>query len=183
MLLPAIFRELVQLLLKEGHECFVIILHGQYKDFYKNLLDSQNVLYLYENFDSEFKVYNDISFCFECDNIFKILSSDKDGYIHEDSLFQLNCAQTIYNLYKNFLLKKQPEIAIFPDVETIDGLILINLCKALKIEILYTVHMRMLGTSFFSCSNYETLPNYFGDYTNEDIKKAQIFMVNFKLEN
>ena len=61
---------------------------------------------------------------------------------------------------------------LFPDLETVDGFILINLCYELGIEPIYYVGTRNLGRSFFTNSPYEELPRYFGHYTAGDLKCA-----------
>lgn len=142
--------------------------------------------YLYENFEEVYKtsspIKNETSLNF--DNIYKILECDKNetdntGYKSLDKEEQIKLVNTIYKIYKYFLEDFKPDYVVFPDVETVDGNLLINLCYELGIEVIYTVHLRQLGTSFFSNSIYETLPKYFGKYEEQDIKKATFLVDNF----
>jgi hypothetical protein len=168
-----LFKELIRLSLHDGHDVSVIVPNGQYKNYFDDILPQNKILYLFENFDKLYANYTDITLDVQSDNIYKILASDKDGYVHEDRTNQLNSAQTMYNIYQKFLLENRPEYIVFPDVETVDGLILINLCYKLSIEPLYFVHTRLLGMSFISDTCYEQMPTYFGNYTENDTIKAK----------
>ena len=149
---------------------------------YLYLLEKNEYLYLYDKFEKYLQ--KNIDFNLKKDNIYKILEGDKnenynEGYKSLDKEEQLKLVKTIYYIYKNFLLEYKPDFVIFPDVETVDGNILINICYELGIEVVYFVHMRQLGKSFFSNSLYETLPCYFGNYTKKDLDLAKDFIDNF----
>lgn len=141
--------------------------------------------YLYEDFNEVYKQSSTKNETYlKRDNIYKIIECDKneaynEGYKSLDKNNQLKLINTIYKIYKKFLEDFEPDYVVFPDVESVDGNILINICYELEIEVIYTVHLRQLGTSFFSNSIYETLPTYFGSYNNEDIKKATFLVNNF----
>ena len=168
--------------LKEKAEIAFIFPRGHYLR-----QSSKNVkkYYLYENFGETYKkssIKNKTSL--KKDNIYKIIECDKNetdnqGYKSLDKNEQLKLVNTIYKIYKKFLEDFEPDYIVFPDVETVDGNILINICYEMGIEVVYTVHLRQLGTSFFSNSIYETLPSYFGSYNSEDIKKATFLVNNF----
>jgi hypothetical protein len=69
---------------------------------------------------------------------------------------------------------------LFPDLETVDGFVLMNLCRANRIGVLYFVGMRFLGRSFFSSDPYETLPSYYGAHDASDIAAAQTVLSRFR---
>jgi hypothetical protein len=176
------FKEVVKILQEKDKdiECKFILPRGHFFNFVKD-----SAFYLYENFN---EIYNKMP-CYNIttlpkDNIFKILEIDKNedynyGYKSIDKNEQIKRINTIYSIYKEFLKKFEPDYVVFPDVETVDGNILINLCYELNIEVIYTVHLRQLGTSFFSSTIYETLPVYFGKYSERDLKRANYLLENF----
>lgn len=156
-------------------EWSVILPRGQCRNLFDDLLPPDRIFYLYREFD---RAYDRASYPFQfsipngADNIFLSLSKDKDGYRHLDKEEQIRRAAVIYSRYKQFLQAARPDYVLFPDLETVDGFILINLCYELGIEPIYYVGTRNLGRSFFTHSPYEELPRYFGRYTEEDLRRA-----------
>ncbi len=156
-------------------EWSVILPRGHRRHLFNGLLADDRVFYLYRHFDQEYERTKQpfhVTFPDWADNIFLSLSKDKDGYRHLDKDEQLRRGATIYALYRSFLEAVRPDYVLFPDLETVDGFILINLCYELGIEPIYYVGTRNLGRSFFTHSPYEELPRYFGRYTDEDLKLA-----------
>lgn len=162
---------------KENIEWGIIYSYAPHKNTSDEILNKENIFYLYEEFNNSFYDKNrkivDYSFPVDGDNIHKMIAASKHGYLRHSSKIQEKNANIVYELYKRYLLKSKPEYMIFPDVETADGLILLNLCKELNIEILYYVHTRYLGQSFFAQDAYETLPKYFGEYNSNNIERAK----------
>ena len=156
-------------------EWSVILPRGHCRNLFGGLLDDDHVFYLYRDFDRQYeRTTPPFHFRFPdgADNIFLSLSKDKDGYRHLDKDEQLRRGATIYALYRIFLESARPDYVLFPDLETVDGFILINLCYELGIEPIYYVGTRNLGRSFFTHSPNEALPCYFGRYTAEDLNLA-----------
>lgn len=179
---PYIFNEVIKLSQKKKHdiEWGMIYPRAVYKDTYPSVVDKNNVLYLYENFN---KIYSeisekDISFNDEkwVDNIHTILESSKFGYKVEKSEKQLKVVYTIYQIYKEFLIKSEPNYIVFPDIETVNGVLLLNICRELDIETMVTAHARQFSVSFFSPDYKETLPTYIGNYNDNDKKQAELFL-------
>jgi hypothetical protein len=170
------FRALIASL---GHrkdvEWSVVIPRGHYVSLFDGVVPASHKLYLYADFNARYARDRFID-GFACppgaDNIYVSLSKDKDGYCHLDKEEQLRRAATIYRIYKEFLTRVRPEYMLFPDLEVVDGFILINLCYELGIVPIYYVSTRLLGRCFFSYNCYEELPAYFGEATDEDRARA-----------
>lgn len=160
----------------------VILPRGHYRHLFEGLIAPENLFYLYQNFKREYQRARppfEFAFPNQADNIYMSLSKDKDGYRHLDKNEQLRRAATIYSLYRAYLQRARPDYVIFPDLETVDGFILINLCYELGIEPVYYVGTRNLGRSFFTDSPYEELPQYYGDYTSADLDAADEVLALF----
>lgn len=108
------------------------------------------------------------------------LMKDKDGYRHLDKDEQLRRAATIHRRYESFLDRIRPDFVLFPDLETVDGFVLMNLCRARAIGVLYFVALRFLGRSFFAPDPYETLPPYFGQFDETDRVAAREVIAAFR---
>jgi len=178
------FKEVYTLLNKRNIDATLIFPRGTFLYEFGDILKNIDYLYLYENFDLEYANKEDVEFLFSDDTIYKILEADKSetnsgSYKSLNKDVQLKIIKIIYKIYKIFLLKTKPNYILFPDVETVDGLILLNLAYELKIEPIYYVHTRYMGKSFFSNSVYETLPSYYGSYTNQDYLLAEELLKNF----
>jgi hypothetical protein len=181
---PYIFNEVIKLSKQKNIniEWGMIYPRYVYKDTAINLIDKDNILYLFDNFTDYYKniKYEDVFFEEKnwIDNIYTIIESSKFGYKKKSSKKQLKVAYVIYKIYKEFLLKRKPDYVIFPDIETVNGALLLNICKELGIEVMVTVETRQLGESFFAKDYRETLPDYFGTYNKKDIIKADNFVNN-----
>lgn len=177
-----IFNEVIKLSNRrnESIEWGMIYPRAVYKDTFISSIDKENILYLYEEFDSYYTnvIQDDIIFEDEkwIDNIYTILESSKFGYKTEKADKQLRVIYTIYVIYKDFLLQTKPDFIVFPDIETVNGVLLVNLCKELDIGVMVTAHARQFDVSFFSPDYKETLPQYLGNYTESDIKRAREFI-------
>ena len=179
------FRSLIDYSQKrqENHniEWGVILPRGHFRSFFDNVVPSERICYLYENFDQVYRDVDKVEFGFpdDADNIQQILEKDKDGYRHLDKSRQLRLSKTIYKIYREFLLQTKPNYLLIPPLENVDGAILINLCFELGIEPLHVVGTRNLGMSFFSRNEYESLPPYFGEHTSEDSALAEEAIARF----
>lgn len=171
------FKEVVSLAKKRGEdiEWSVIIPRSPFKDFFDDVLPAERVLYIYRDFnryfaDSDSSPYRHLMFSES--NVNTILATDKDGYRHEDKDFQYRWASAMLAVYRDFLTRVSPQYMIFSGVETVEQSLLVNLCQDMGIGVVKNVHMRTLGYSFFSTSQYDSLPPYFGSFSDDDRAKA-----------
>ena len=178
-----IFNEVIKLSQqrKKNIEWGMIYPRSVYKESATDLVKRENIFYLFNDFD---KVYNSIDTTIDIDdskwidNIHTIIESSKFGYKKENSKRQLKVIHTLYKLYKDFLINNRPDYLVFPDIETVNGVLLLNICKELDIEVMVTVHTRQIDTSFFAQDYRESLPIYFGEFNSQDIERAKSFILN-----
>ena len=142
---PFFFNEVFKLSkrLDDNIEWGIIFPQPPYKNSSDDILKVDNIFYLYDKFNEIYKsnsVVVKYNFLEEGDNIHKMIAASKHGYNRYNSNHQERNANIVYQLYKSFLVKNTPDYIIFPDVETADGLILLNICKELDICILYRFH-------------------------------------------
>lgn len=160
-------------------EWSLIVPRGHHLSALDFAIAEENLFYLYADFNRRYRQENApavFSLPPEADNIQSCLLKDKDGYRQLEKDEQLRRAGIIYQLYKEFLLRVQPDFLLFPDVEVVDGFILLSLCAELGIRPIYHVGMRFLGGSFFSAGPYEQLPEYFGEYRSEALAGALAYV-------
>lgn len=95
-----------------------------YKDSSKNIIKEKNIFYLYQEFNNYFYNKNrkniEYSYPYDSDNIHRMIDGSKHGY---NRYKQEKNANIIYELFV------MPDYIIFPDLEVVDGLILLNICK------------------------------------------------------
>lgn len=140
------------------------------------VIPSERRCYLYEGFDRAYRGCGevDIQRAMESgEGLQHALLKDKAGYRFLDGEEQLRRGATIDRCYREFLNRMRPDFILSPDLEVVDGFILMNLAKEFGIGILYFASMRLLGGGYFSSDSYETLPPYFGEYTAEDLALAR----------
>jgi hypothetical protein len=150
---------------------------------FSTLLSADKRVYLYEQFDSRYASIDATSTPFDLgsanDNELLCLLKDKAGYLALDGDEQVRRARTIVSIYRDFLVREKPDYLLFPDLEVVDGFLLLALCKRLGITPIYYVGMRTLGGGFFSSDCYESLPAYFGQATGEDLAAARGLLDSF----
>lgn len=179
------FRALVELCAKagDGVEWSVIFPQAPFRDSFDDLIPAARRLYLYEDFD---RVYRDTVPPYDwrnsvgVDNIYLTMARDKNGYRRLDKNEQLHRAATITRIYRDFLARTRPDYVLLPDVEAVNGYILMNLCNELGIPMLYYVDLRHLGRGFFSTQLSNALPPYFGEYTDDDLATAKDLLAAFR---
>ena len=179
------FKEVIALSQKRGDgiEWSVIMQHAPFRDFFDDVLPQERVSYIYRGFDDRFAA----STCRPQDGLFRsesninrILATDKDGYQHESKEFQYRWAAAMIEVYREFLDRVRPEHMVFSSVETVEQSLLLNMCQDRGIAVIKNVHMRTLGYSFFSTSQYDSLPPYFGDFTERDALLARDLLDKFE---
>lgn len=178
------FRALVDLFRAEGDdiEWSVIFPQGNFRRSMMDIIPAEQTCYLYENFRRR---YNEVDSRAIQDGmgtgegLVTALMKDKGGYRFLEKNEQLRRAATMHVIYEQFLRRIKPDYILLPNVEATDGFVLLNICRKLGIEVLYTVSYRMFGGSFFAPDPYETLPSYFGGYTSDDLTAARLAIGRF----
>ena len=151
-----------------------------YLDLFKESLGSDSVCYLFEKFNSYMQ--ND-SFSVDLDfyhgSIYRDILTDKHGFFIKDSSYQVKNASVIYYVWKSFLESKNIDYMVFPDVESVEGMILLSVCGELGIKVLYYVNARNIGHSFFAKNNFEEYYKYIG----VDVKSYKLVEFFLKVKN
>ena len=147
----------------------------------KNICD-KNICYLFENFNEymsdENFTYNLDSYC---GSLYRDILTDKHAYFIKPSSYQMKNVSVIYKIWKEYLINNDIDYIVFPDVEFVEGMILLALCKELNIKVLYYVNARSIGGSFFA-KNILILPvlfsakKYFSKYSTP---KASLFDLEY----
>src|SRR5579883_2673630 len=151
----------------DGIEWSVVYPQGNFREMMADVVPADRTCYLYENFQRYYDAVNDAAIqrgLGAGEGLVVALMKDKAGYRFLEKDEQLRRAAAIHAVFEEFLRRVRPDIVLFPDIEAVNGFILMNLCKSLGIEVLYTVAQRFLGRSFFAQDSYETLPRWFGDH-------------------
>ena len=171
------FRTLIRLTETEADvEWSVILPRGHNVRMFDGVIPPERLCYLYANFNARYRQsasVEEVPSSRNAESLFLSLYRDKDGYRHLDKDEQLRRAVTIYGIYKKFLQRVRPDFILMPDIEVVDGFILLNLCYELGIEPIYYVNGRFLGGVMFARTCSEDLPRYFGGYDLDDIKRAR----------
>lgn len=178
------FRGLIQACSSAGDdvEWSAVLPQGHFRKIVSDLLPPERCCYLYEDFNSQYRAIGpeDIEGALNSgEGLATALMKDKDGYRWLEKEEQLRRGAVMHKTYREFMERVRPDYVIFPDVETVDGFILINLCKRMGIRILYYVGMRIFERAFFADDPYEMLPAYFGNYTEKDIANARSEICRF----
>lgn len=159
---------------------FALAPQGHHLDELRQELGEERVCYLYADFNRR---YRDRQTRFpggQAESIWSALLKDKDGYRHLDKDEQLRRAGVIYGIYLDFLKQARPDYVLFPDLEVVDGFLLMAACQELGIPPLYHVGLRFLDGSFFSQDSYESLPPYFGSASEAARQRAQVLLTAFE---
>lgn len=168
---------------RDDIEWCVVFPQGDFRYVMADVIPPERTCYLYADFRSHYDAIDEaaIGRGLEAgEGLVTALMKDKGGYRFLDKAEQLRRAAAIHAIYDTFVRRLQPDVMLFPDVEAVDGFVLQNVCKAAGIEILYAVSERLLGRSFFARDSYDTLPHWFGDYTDDDIREAKRVIACFR---
>jgi Capsule polysaccharide biosynthesis protein len=157
-------------------EWSAVLPQGHFLDVLSDLIPPQRRCYLYESFNSRYRSVDaaDMDSALSAgEGLVTALMKDKGGYRTLSKDEQLRRGAVMHRIYREFLERIRPDYVLCPDIETVDGFALVNVCRQLSIPILYYVGMRIFARGFFSADPYEALPSYFGQYSNEDIGAAR----------
>jgi len=164
-------------------EWSAIVPQGHFRHEIRTVLPLDRICYLYEGFSARHACIGpaEIQHAQESgEGLFASLMKDKDGYRKLPKEDQLKRAATIHACYEEFLRRVQPDYVLFPDLEVVDGFILLNLCRSLGIKVIYFTGMRFLGASFFAMDSTEALPPYFGRYDEQNLLAARTVIERFR---
>lgn len=156
-------------------EWYVILPRGHFRHLFKDIEAQGKLCYLYGHFN---EIYphspgNEMD-CGEEGGLtlYEALLRDKNGYRRLSRDEQMRRAQTVEYVYEEFLKEMKPDAVLFPEIETVDAFILLGICQRLSIPTIRHVGMRFLGRSFLSDGSDESLPSYFGQWTDSDKTRA-----------
>jgi hypothetical protein len=164
-------------------EWAVIQPQGDFRDVFADRLDPQMRCYLYDDLPATYAAGDPqlLRQALESgEGLVTALLKDKDGYRWLNKEEQLRRGAAMYGVYRAFLLRTRPDFVLFPDLEVVDGFVLMNLCKELGIGVLYFTAMRLLGASFFAEDPYEKVPPYIGPHTERDLEAARVAIGRFR---
>ena len=172
------FRGLIDACTKAGDpvEWSIVQPQGHFRYVFDDVIPDTRRCYLYDDFERRYRGNSpaDLKRALTSgEGLPTALLKDKDGYRWLDKREQLRRGSAMDAVYRNFLERIRPDFILFPDLETVDGFILMNLCRELKIGVLYYTNMRFLKRSFLSPDAYESLPSYFGAFTDIDVAGAE----------
>lgn len=178
------FEELIKTSRLQGDapQWSVVLPRWHHKERLAALVSADQLLYLYEDFDARYAQCDstaEFGLSDAVDGELLCLLKDKGGYIGLDGKEQLKRAAVVVEIYREFLIRTQPDYMLFPDLEVVDGFLLLSLCRSLGIKPIYYVGMRFLGGGFFSGDAYEGLPSYFGTYTDAELATARAVLASF----
>ena len=156
-----------------------------YLDHFLKEQEEGRLLYVFRDFNSRMRSQDLEMRPFVYDSQDQILNMDKErGYFQLSNTERQKVVNTYWDIYEDFLRSKKIEVVIFPDIETVDGGILLNVCKYLKVKIAYYVNTRILGGSFWAEDQYDKMPTYSDhDIQRELIEKSEKFIESFKEGN
>lgn len=165
----------------ESINWFVLTNTNVYLNHLEKNVDKNNICYLFENFN---KNMNDREFTYKldeyCGSLYRDILTDKHTYFTKDSSYQMKNVSVTYKIWKEYLVKNCIKYIVFPDVEFVEGMILLSICEELNIKILYYVHARTLGGAFFAKNVNEKYYKHKLSIEDENIQK---FIENVKQPN
>jgi hypothetical protein len=178
------FRALIEECARRGDdvEWSIIFPQGHFRHLLADIVPPERVCYLYEKFDAYYAVSDAAQIQRALDSgggLVTALLKDKDGYRWLDKEEQLKRGAAMHACYSDFLARIRPDFMLFPDLETVDGFVAMNLCAELNLGVLYYTETRAVGLSYLASDPYETLPVYFGAYTDDDLRAARAAIEKF----
>jgi capsular polysaccharide biosynthesis protein len=179
------FRALIDTCAQAGDsvEWSVIQPQGHFLRTFSDIIPSERRCYLYETFKSFYDASdpNVVARAMaSSEGLVTALYKDKAGYRRLNKDEQLRRGGAMDAVYREFLQRTRPDFVLFPDLEVVDGFVLMNLCHELRIGVLYFTSMRFLGRSYFASDPYEMLPSYFGQFAEADSRTARLVITNFR---
>ena len=137
--------------------------------------------YLYENFNKKYDKYKYTSIDNKI-NGFRVLATDKNHFKRIKSREQEKILNTMYNVFLEWIKYKKPDYIFIPIIETIDSMLLYEICLIKNITPICYCHARHLNTSFFSDSYLELLPNFYNKIKANSSQKNKAKSITKKLK-
>jgi hypothetical protein len=164
-------------------EWSVIFPQGHFRYVLADIIAKERRLYLFEHFDRYYAALDDTQIeqaMASGEGLVAALMRDKDGYRWLPKAEQMRRGAAMHACYREFLARVAPDYVLFPNMETVEDFVAIHLCQELGIGVLCVTTMRFVGASFFTVDTYETLPRYFGTYTDDDLQAARRVIARFR---
>lgn len=163
---------------------FDFIAYCQNYKAYKTIGESNLFLhnfYLYQNFNSIYKQNSKDSINDDI-NGFKVLQTDKNHFKRISSVKQERVLNTMHSIFQEWINIEKPDYVFIPIIESIDAMLLFEICKKKNIEPIIYSYARHLSASFFSNSYLETLPSFYKKIkaTEEQINKTKKILLRLK---
>jgi hypothetical protein len=116
-------------------------------------------------------------------NLYVALSADKSHFKMHSASYQEKVSKIMYSIFEEWLNELKPDFVFFPIIESIDAMILYQLCFSLKIKTICYGHGRHINRSFFTESYTESLPYYYKYISNnqDNTILAASFLNDFKI--
>lgn len=164
------------------HQFYFILPSYHYLDQFSQERKDNRLLYVFGQFNDTLKNQDTNLRPFIHDSQDQVINIDKErGYFQLSTETRQKVINTYWDIYKDFLVNNKIDLVVFPDIETVDGAILMNVCKSLGIEVAYYVANRLFGGAFWAQDQYESHSRYFeNDPSLESSKKAEQFIEKFK---
>jgi hypothetical protein len=166
---------------EEGLDWHLITNSGAFLTQAHELLDPSRVCYIFSHFNSIITDGELEDFSEYPHSIYRDIFSDKYIYQTKPSSYQMKVASTLYRVLKGFLVNSGIKAIVFPDVEYVEGMILLGLCKELEIKVLYYVHCRVLHQSFFAMNEQEEWHESSNNYSSEYVDHAHRILKEWRL--
>jgi hypothetical protein len=178
------FRALIEDCARRGDdvEWSVIFPQGHFRHIFAGTMPPERSCYLYERFGTYYAASDVAQIQRALDSgegLVTALLKDKDGYRWLDKEEQLKRGAAMHAVYRDFLARIRPDFVLFPDLETVDGFVAMNLCAELKMGVLYYTGLRAVGLSYLANDPYDTLPAYFGAHDEHDVRAARAAIEKF----
>ena len=119
-----------------------------------------NSFYLFDSFNKQYKKFKNEPID-KTINGFKVLITDKSHFKKIKGIIQERIINTMYHIFLEWINQTKPKYIFIPIIESIDSMLLYEISKALKIDVICYCHARHLNVSFFSESYLELLPPFY----------------------
>jgi hypothetical protein len=112
-------------------------------------------------------------------NIHVDIDAEKRTFKHRKGDQQVEIALAIYRVYKDFLLREQPDHVVFNHIEGYEQKMCASLCVELGIPLSVPVDCRTIGGSAMCADTHETLPDPTTD-PSVNLDRAKAFIAAYR---
>lgn len=137
--------------------------------------------YLYSDFNRKYNAFPEIDNKEYLIDLYVALSTDKSHFKKKSSYYQEKVSKVMYCIFEEWINDLKPDFIFFPIIESIDSMILYQLCISLNVTPICYGHGRHINRSFFTEKFTESLPFYykFIPLDKKDISNAEVFLNNY----